>query len=78
MNSIYKQFIKDTIIFFVIFLILTFLIYTVLDITINILMPYDQYEEPIGRAVKVISYEDSEETMSRIIHHWLFFLEFGE
>ncbi|OEH85692.1 hypothetical protein BHU72_02540 [Desulfuribacillus stibiiarsenatis] len=64
--------------FFVTFFTLTFVIYLVLNLTVGYIMPYDRYQEPYGRAVKVASHEDSTQPMERVLYHWKHFMIYGE
>lgn len=78
MRNIWKDFIKDTFIFFLSFLFITFFIYFLLDTTVNYIIPYDKYQEPVGRAVKVVSMEDPNLSIDRIMEHWRHYILFGE
>jgi hypothetical protein len=78
MNQKYKRFLIECVIFFVAFVTLTIIIYIILGLIIDIFLHFYKYQEPIGKAIKVIAKNDSEHSLHRIIHHWQNFLQFGE
>ena len=75
----YKLFWRHLSKLIVLFSALTFLIYFILDITIELITQADKYEKPSGRSVQVMFQDDvAVHTYDRIIDHWKFFIEFGE
>jgi len=78
MNKKYKKFLIECFIFFVAFITLTVFIYILLGLIIDLILPFDKYQEPLGKAIKVIAPNDPEHSLHRIIHHWQYFLQFGE
>lgn len=65
--------------FIMLFAVLTFLIYFILNMTMELITQADKYEKPSGRSVQVIVQENTAAyPYDRILDHWKFFIEFGE